>query len=152
MQKLASIQPRTSLVKFARCPSTDPPGDNFASHIFSARTAKHVPRRRREEHKEKRYVQLQKYDCGTSGMLEAISAVMSVSRSTNALGLHRASRGRRLSSCPRKIPFRRRQRPSRLRPSAEQAAQHRGGASLHCEGSGKLERARSRLYRGQILQ
>ena len=82
LQTLASIQPRTILVKFARSPSTDPPGDNFASHIFSARTAKHVPRRRREEHKEKRYVQLQKYDCGTFGMLEAISAVMSLSQLT----------------------------------------------------------------------
>ena len=31
LQKLASIQPRTSLVKFARSPRTDPPG---AGHAF----------------------------------------------------------------------------------------------------------------------
>ena len=54
----------------------------------------------------------------------------------------------------------------RVRAERHPAAEERGGrgrrvlalperrqrADLHCEGSGKLDRARSRLYRGQNLQ
>ena len=48
LQNLASIQPRTSLVKFARSPRTDPPGSlelrdlqEMQLWVFDAQTASH---------------------------------------------------------------------------------------------------------------